>query len=81
MFQPGELVVYGATGVCRVESIQQPEPHGAHQGKTCYLLKPLYQDGIIYTPVEGGKVPMRPVMSAASPTAATSSICQQQRTM
>ena len=63
MFQPGELVVYGATGVCRVESIQQPEPHSALQGKTCYLLKPLYQDGVIYTPVENAKVPIRPVMT------------------
>ena len=63
MFQPGELVVYGATGVCRVESIQQPEPHGAHQGKTCYLLKPLYQDGVIYTPVENTKISIRPVMT------------------
>ena len=63
MFQPGELVVYGATGVCRVESIQQPEPHSALQGKTCYLLKPLYQDGVIYTPVENSKVSIRPVMT------------------
>ena len=63
MFQPGELVVYGATGVCRVESIRQPEPHSALQGKTCYLLKPLYQDGVIYTPVENKKVPIRPVMT------------------
>ena len=63
MFQPGELVVYGATGVCRVESIQQPEPHSALQGKTCYLLKPLYQDGVIYTPVDSQKVPIRPVIS------------------
>ena len=63
MFQPGTLVVYGATGVCRVEAIQQPEPHGTAQGKTCYLLKPLYQDGVIYTPVENTKVPIRPVMT------------------
>lgn len=63
MFQPGELVVYGATGVCRVESIRQSEPHSALQGKTCYLLKPLYQDGVIYTPVENKKVPIRPVMT------------------
>lgn len=63
MFQPGELVIYGATGVCRVESIRQPEPHSALQGKTCYLLKPLYQDGVIYTPVENSKVSIRPVMT------------------
>ena len=63
MFQPGELVIYGATGVCRVESIRQPELHSTLQGKTCYLLKPLYQDGVIYTPVENSKVSIRPVMT------------------
>lgn len=64
MFQPGALVVYGTTGVCRVEEITQPEMPGANRGKLYYLLKPLHQDGIIYTPVENSKVPMRPVISA-----------------
>ena len=63
MYQTGELVVYGTTGVCRVEGFGSPDPMD-RSGKQYYLLKPLYQDGIIYTPVEGGKVPMRPVMSA-----------------
>ena len=47
MFQPGTLVVYGATGVCRVEAIRHPEPRSGGQDKPCYLLKPLYQDGVI----------------------------------
>ena len=64
MIQQGELVVYGSTGVCRVEGIGNPDPRD-RSGRQYYLLKPLYQDGTIYTPVEGGKVPMRPVMSAA----------------
>ena len=64
MYQTGDLVVYGATGVCRVEGQATPEARGANRGRPFYLLKPLYQDGIIYTPVVGGKVPMRPVMSA-----------------
>lgn len=64
MFQPGELVVYGTTGVCRVEGVTQPEMSGSDRGKWYYLLKPLQQDGIIYTPVENSKVPMRPVISA-----------------
>ena len=63
MYQTGELVVYGTTGVCRVEGFADPDPMD-RSGKQYYLLKPLYQDGVIYTPVEGGKVPMRPVMSA-----------------
>lgn len=64
MFQPGDLVVYGTTGVCRVESITRPNLTGADRNKQYYLLKPLQQDGVIYTPVENQKVPIRPVISA-----------------
>lgn len=62
MYQKGDLVVYGATGVCKVEGFGNPDPRD-RSGRQFYLLKPLYQDGIIYTPMEGGKVSMRPVMS------------------
>lgn len=64
MFQPGELVIYGTTGVCRVEELTRPNTSGPDREKLFYLLKPLHQDGIIYTPVESGKVPMRAVISA-----------------
>jgi len=64
MFQSGELVVYGTTGVCRVEKIVRPGLSGADRDKLYYLLKPLQQDGVIYTPVDSPKVPMRPVLSA-----------------
>ena len=63
MFQPGELVVYGTTGVCRVEEITRPNMTGADRNKEYYLLKPLHQDGVIYTPVENPKVAIRPVIS------------------
>lgn len=63
MFQAGELVVYGATGVCRVEEIVGLDQPGRDKGREYYLLKPLWQDGVIYAPVGSGKVPMRPVMS------------------
>lgn len=63
MYQQGDLVVYGSTGVCKVEGFGNPDPRD-RSGRQFYLLKPLYQAGIIYTPVEGGKVSMRPVMSA-----------------
>ena len=62
MFQQGDLVVYGATGVCRIEGFGNPDPRD-RSGRQFYVLKPLYQDGVVYTPAEGGKVPMRPVMS------------------
>ena len=63
MFQIGELVVYGATGVCRVEGIAGLDQPGRDRGKRYYLLKPLWQDGVIYAPVDSEKVPMRPVIS------------------
>jgi len=63
MFQPGELVVYGSTGVCRVEEIVSMDQPGVSRGKRYYLLKPLWQDGVIYAPVDSKKVLMRPVIS------------------
>lgn len=63
MFQPGDLVIYGTTGVCRVEEITRPGGTGADRDRQFYLLKPLHQTGVIYTPVDNAKVPMRPVIS------------------
>ena len=63
MYQPGELVVYGTTGVCRVEGVERPALPGTDREREYYLLKPLWQDGVIYAPVDSEKVPMRPVIS------------------
>lgn len=65
MFQPGELLVYGSTGVCQVLSIDQRQDYvnGVKQSRLYYRLKPLYQGGVIYTPVDNDKVVMRPVIS------------------
>lgn len=58
MFQPGDLILYGRTGVCRVEGIEQ------EKGQAFYALSPLYQTCSIRTPVEG-KVFMRPILTKA----------------
>ena len=63
MFQPGELLVSGTTGVSRVEGVATPNLTRAEWGRQYYLLKPLYQDGVIYAPVDSQKVPIRPVIS------------------
>lgn len=63
MFQPGDLIVYGTTGVCRVEALERPGLVPTDKNRLYYRLKPLHQDGFIYSPVEGGKVSMRPVIS------------------
>ncbi len=62
MYQIGELIVYGGTGVCRVEGIETQKQKGAAEPRDYYLLKPLYQDGTIRIPVDT-KVFMRPVIS------------------
>ncbi|MCI8398227.1 MAG: hypothetical protein HFF90_02345 [Oscillibacter sp.] len=64
MFHPGDIVVYGAAGVCRVQEVAKPNLTGADRNKEYYILAPLHQDGVIYTPVDNQKVPMRPVISA-----------------
>ena len=63
MFRPGEFVVYGLTGVCRILEISRPSISVADTDRDYYVLKPLYQEGIIYVPVDQSKTPMRPVMS------------------
>jgi len=63
MFQPGDLIVYGTTGVCRVEGVTRPHESGPDRNKQYYQLNPLHQDGVIYTPVDNPKVAIRPVIS------------------
>ena len=65
MYQTGDLLIYGSTGVCRVLSIDRRQDYvdGIKQDKLYYRLKPLHQGGVIYTPVDNSKVVMRPVIS------------------
>ena len=64
MFQAGDLLVYGTTGVCRVLSIdrRQERVGSTRQERLYYQLKPIYQGGLIYTPVDNDKVSMRPII-------------------
>ena len=63
MFQKGELIVYGNTGVCRVQEIGHPEGlRNIDKGRLYYTLAPVYQSGVIYAPVDTA-VFMRPVLS------------------
>ena len=63
MFQIGDLILYGGTGVCQVTKITRPNIPGVDKTKLYYVLSPLYQDGSIYTPVDNPKVFMRPILS------------------
>lgn len=73
MFQIGNYIIYGNTGVCRVTDIitKQTEAHGE---QTFYILKPAYSDYTITTPVNGGKVFMRPVITKEEANALIDSI-------
>jgi len=63
MYQIGELVQYGTSGVCRVEEIVQGVPW-LQKDTECYLLVPMgKKEEKIYTPVDNDKVKMRRILS------------------
>lgn len=68
LYNKGDLIVYGSTGVCRVEDVG-PAKGSKDKSKLFYQLKPLFGSCVIYTPVEGGKVFMRPVISRSEANA------------
>ena len=63
MFQIGERIMYGSSGVCRVEAIGKPDSASfADRDRDYYTLSPLYGEGVIYVPVDSS-VFMRPILS------------------
>ena len=62
MYEIGELIIYGTTGVCKVEGIGPLNMTGINNGKIYYTLKPIYQDGKIFTPIDTN-VFMRSIVS------------------
>ena len=66
MFKEDELVMYGSTGVCRVKEIGRPSFVDKDDKRIYYLLEPVFQSGVIYTPIDNEKVPIRAVISAES---------------
>jgi len=63
MYQIGELVQYGTSGVCKVEEIVQGVPW-LQKDTECYLLVPVSKkEEKIYTPVDNDKVKMRRILS------------------
>ncbi len=62
MFNVGDMIIYGNTGVCTVESIGPIDLGGSE--KIYYTLRPVYKGGgTIFTPVDNTKVVMRPILS------------------
>lgn len=64
MFAVGEYIVYGMSGICRVEQIC-PSPFDTTDARTYYLLVPLNNpmSSTIYTPIDNERVPMRRLMT------------------
>ena len=62
MYQVGEKIIYGTTGVCEIRAIGPLNMEAARKGVDYYTLVPVYQDGIIFAPVDTA-VPIRPVLT------------------
>ncbi|KAF1083917.1 CarD-like/TRCF domain protein [Sporotomaculum syntrophicum] len=63
MYKINDLIVYGKTGVCKIMDITVPENISLDRDQLYYVLQPLYQDYLIYIPVNT-KMFMRPIISA-----------------
>lgn len=63
MFNVGDLVLYGFTGVCRVNEIKAISFDNPNEKVLYYVLGPLYQDCTISTPVNNNRIPMRPILT------------------
>ena len=73
MYQPGDLIIYGGEGVCRVESVGPLALSDVKSDKLYYTLQPLYRNGTVFAPVVG-KVFMRLVIGKAEAQALVQAI-------
>ena len=52
MYKIGEFIIYGNCGLCEVEDIGPINISGINDKKDYYTLKPVYEDGKIFTPID-----------------------------
>ena len=62
MYKIGEFIIYGNDGVCEVEDIGMLNISGISKKKEYYTLRPVYENGRIYTPIDTN-VFMRPIIT------------------
>jgi CarD family transcriptional regulator len=63
-YQVGDLIVYGGSNcICSVSNITEMGFPGTDKIRLYYVLKPLYQNCVIYNPVDNKDVLMRPVIT------------------
>lgn len=64
MFEEGAYVIYGSSGVCRIEKITKLDIPGIDNTKLHYVLVPLNNMGSrIYSPIDNTKVMMRGILT------------------
>lgn len=64
MFKKGDLIVYGATGVCEVMDITTINIPEVPKDRLYYVLRPYYQKGSkVFSPVDNEKTVMRRVIT------------------
>ena len=64
MFDIGQQIVYGTTGVCIVNKIGPLDPASGMGDRIYYTLLPFYsKESTIYTPVDNQKIVMRPILT------------------
>lgn len=64
MFEAGEYIIYGNSGVCKVEEVTKMTAPGSKEERLYYVLKPVYEKECrLFTPVDNQKVIMRPVLT------------------
>lgn len=65
MFEVGDYVVYGTSGVCRVEAIEPMQLSRNSKKELYYTLDPIYDKGsTVFTPISNTKIVIRPIVSA-----------------
>ena len=64
MFAVGNYVIYGTSGVCKIEDITTMNLGGGAKDRLFYVLNPSSQKGgKIFTPVDSKKTLMRPILN------------------
>jgi len=62
MYHVGDLIIYGNSGVCSVESIGKLDIRWINKSKLYYTLCPIYREGKIFAPIDTNLF-MRPVIT------------------
>lgn len=64
MFEKGDYIVYGSTGICVVEDITTMDLPGIPRDRWYYVMSPYRQEGNkIFTPVDNPKMKLRRILT------------------